>query len=245
MKTHIHKSDSRGFHNYGWLKSWHSFNFADYFNPVREKFGIVRVLNDELLEPAQSLEFHEYKNLEILIIPLSGELELLEETGTGVKIKDNEVQLVSAGKGIEFSLLNVFDTDDTAYLQVWFFPKTKNTEPALWKNDFYKEDRQGRLQIIACPKVCSNALSINQDVWVSRIDLSPNTEYVYDLFRKENQLLIFIIEGSILVYSDSVEKSSGIMAERRDTVEITDPSRSICIEAQTNCSLLFIETPAD
>lgn len=203
------------------------------------------MLNDEILESGQSIEFHEYKNLEILIIPLSGELELIEETGTGSKITDNEVQLVSAGKGFECSLLNAFDTDVAVYLQVWFFPKTKNTEPALWKNDFSKEDRQGRLQIIACPKVCSNALNINQDVWVSRIDLSANTEYHYDLFRKENQLLIFIIEGSILVYSDCVDKSSGIMADRRDTVEITDSSRSICIEAKTNCSLLFIETPAD
>lgn len=245
MNITIHPSNSRGFHDYGWLKSWHSFNFADYFNPVREKFGTIRVINDEVLAPGASIDFHEYRNLEMIIIPLSGELQLIEESGTESLIHDNEVQLISAGKGIEYSLVNVFDSDPTEYLQVWLFPKSKNTEPALWKNDFYAEDRHEQLQVIACPKICSNALSVNQDAWISRIDLQDESHYDYDLFRPHNQLLIFVIEGTLNL--DDPNNGDHILAtaESRDTVQITNLIRTVRISAKTDCSLLIIETPED
>lgn len=245
MKTNINASHNRGFHENTWLKTWHSFNFGDYFNPLREKFGVVRVLNDEVLAPAASTDFHEYRNLEILIIPLAGELELIEESGNGSIISDSEAQLVSAGKGINYSLTNILDTDPAEYLEVWLFPKSKNTEPALWKNDFYKEDRYEQLQIIACPKICSNALSINQNVWISRIDLKSQSEYDYDLFIKNNQLLIFVIDGSIQITETKSDNFQKMKADARDTVEISDIDRTVRLYAENNCSLLLIETPED
>lgn len=237
MKINIHKSHERGYADFGWLKTWHGYNFATYFNPLREKFGVVRVLNDDILEAGASFEMHPHANLEIVTIPLSGTLELNDASGASYKLNNEEVLIISAGSGITHAEANYSDYEPVHYLQIWVFPKIKNIQPRIQKLSFNKEERRGRFQQIVSPELISDVLWINQDVWISRIDIDQPYQGEYNLNKEGNMLLLFVIYGEVTMGG---EKSTD-----RDIVEISEIDKAITFTAIQKTSLLFIETPVD
>lgn len=240
MKINIHKSEDRAFADYGWLKTWHSFNFADYFNPLRERFGVIRVLNDEIITPGNSFDLHEQKNLEIIIIPLKGEIKYLDQSGNKSILYHDDVQINSAGSGIVYSFGNNSESLPLEILQIWLFPKIKNIKPRIQCLQFNERERHGKFQMLVSPDVISDVLWINQETWISRIDLKGGQSIKYNLQKDENVLLIFVIEGSIQLTGDD-----GIFAKQRDSLEITDIDGPVELIASLDAKLLFLDVPFD
>lgn len=240
MRINIHKSNDRAFADYGWLKTRHSFNFADYFNPIRERFGVIRVLNDEIIEPGCGFYIHEQKNLEILLLPLNGELKYQDQTETKTTVGHDEALIISAGAGIIHAFGNNSESLPLEVLQIWLFPKVKDIEPRIQCSQFNARERKGKLQLIASPEIISDVLWINQYAWISRIELKKNQSYKYSLHKESNVLLIFVIEGSIQLMGDS-----DMVGYHRDSLEITEIDGPIEILASLDANLLIFDVPID
>ncbi len=167
MKKTIYKADSRGHSDHGWLKTNFSFSFADYYNPERIRFGMLRVLNDDTIQPGMGFGTHPHDNMEIVTIPLKGELAHKDSTGGKGIIKANEIQAMSAGSGVTHSEFNNSQTDEVSLLQIWVFPKEKNIEPRYDQKTFNPEERKNILKTVVSPDKNSDALWINQDAYFS------------------------------------------------------------------------------
>ncbi|MBP9191938.1 MAG: pirin family protein, partial [Ignavibacteria bacterium] len=142
MEKVIHKAEDRGHANHGWLDAHHSFSFANYYNPERTRFGVLRVLNDDIIQGGEGFGTHPHDNMEIITIPLTGELAHKDSTGNKEVIRKNEVQIMSAGSGLTHSEFNNSKTDEINLLQLWVFPKERNIKPRYDQKVFEPADRQ-------------------------------------------------------------------------------------------------------
>ncbi len=240
MKINIHRANERFFADYHWLKTWHSFNFADYFNPLRERFGVIRVFNDEVMEPGKGFDMHEQKNLEIVLIPLIGELKYQDQIGNEFTLGPDDVQIISAGSGINYSIGNNSNTLSLEIIQIWLFPKIKSINPRIQCLQFNERERRGKFQMVASPEVISDVLWINQQTWISKIDLNKSQSVSYNLHNDSNVLFVFVIQGSIhLAFNE--EKEAG----KRDSMEISDIDGLVKFIANQDSKLLLIEAPLD
>ena len=163
MKTIIHRSETRGLANYDWLISRHSFSFAEYFNPDRIQFGALRVLNDDIVKAGMGFGLHPHANMEIISIPIKGELEHKDSIGKKAIIKQGEVQIMSAGKGIRHSEYNHSLSQDVNFLQIWILPNKKDLTPTYSQQFFPKEERLNKFQLIVSPNNNNEGLTINQN----------------------------------------------------------------------------------
>src|SRR5258706_3052101 len=179
MKTIIHRSDSRGIAEHGWLKSRHTFSFAGYHDPERMRFGLLRVLNDDIVQGGEGFGEHPHDNMEIVSIPLKGELAHKDSTGTKEVIKTGDVQIMSAGFGLTHSEFNDSDSDPVNFLQIWVFPKEKNVEPRYAQRTFNNKERLNRIQTVISPEKDNGTLWINQDAYFSlgNIENGKNIDY--------------------------------------------------------------------
>lgn len=232
----INKSNKRGFSDYGWLKVWHSFSFGEYFNPLREKFGVIRVLNEELLSPLSSLEMHEYRDLEIMLFPLDGSIQLEAPDRINKELTVGDVALISAGSGLKYALHNLSAEKPAGLLQVWFFPRIKNVEPSL--KLFINKDKNQQ-EIIIDP--FDKPKSLNQDVWVKQIRLKKDEELIHNLQNATNKVLAFVIEGEVIIKGEEETPAAG----RRDTIEITEAGQPLILSAVQDSDMLIIETIPD
>lgn len=233
MKKVIHRSTSRGNANFGWLNSKHTFSFGEYYNPERERFGLLRVLNDDVVEGGAGFPTHPHSNMEIISIPLAGALAHKDSTGNEEVIKTGEVQIMSAGRGLTHSEYNASKTDEVNFLQIWVFPKEKNIQPRYDQKVFESSERKNQLQTVVAPDNDS-ALWINQDAWFSLADLDPHSLLNYEFNSTASGLYLFVIEGQVKVDSEVLSK--------RDAIGISD-TESIQVEATEDAKLLFIEVP--
>lgn len=238
MKININHASERGFADYGWLKTWHSFNFSDYFNPLREKFGVIRVLNDEIIMPGESYELHHFKNLEIIVIPISGSITFLDDSGNESILDTNDVLLISAGKGISYLLKNKSDLETASLIQIWIFPKTKNEEPSVNIHKCKAEDDYTKQKLIVSSHFEDNVLQINQDAFLSRLNLISGQDFDYEPYNAQNVVLIFVIRGTIII-KDNLE------AFEKDSIEIQKIEIPIKLRALSATQLLIIETIDD
>ncbi len=235
MKKVIHRSSERGFFDHGWLKTNHSFSFASYHNPEKTRFGVLRVLNDDIIEAGAGFGTHPHENMEIISIPIYGSLAHKDSTGNEEKISGSEVQVMSAGTGIFHSEYNGSDTEDANFLQLWIFPDKKGHKPRYDQKSFDISERTNSFQLIVGPKdFDKEALWINQNAYVSLINLEKSKEINYDLYDNNNGVYIFIIEGSLDIEGDAIN--------RRDAIGISN-SKNIKIEANDNAEILLIEIP--
>ncbi|MEO8209752.1 MAG: pirin family protein [bacterium] len=234
MKKTIHKAESRGHADHGWLNAHHSFSFASYQNPEKTRFGLLRVLNDDIVQPGMGFGTHPHDNMEIVTIPLKGELAHKDSTGNKEVIKKNEVQIMSAGSGLTHSEFNSSQTDIVNLLQIWVFPKEKNIKPRYEQKIFNPEDRKNVFKIIVSPKKENGALWINQDAYFSLGNLDEGKELKYDINHKANGLYIFIIEGEIEIDGEKLSKRDAIALEEIENVDI---------KANKNSEILLIEVP--
>ena len=186
MKIIEYKSKDRGYANYGWLQANYSFSFANYYNPNKENFGALRVLNDDVIQGGMGFGEHPHKNMEIITIPLQGTLKHKDNMSEKwIVLKSGEVQVMSAGTGIMHSEKNNSGSEYLNLFQIWIFPKTNNLSPNYNQMKFEESQRKNKLQILVSPvdSKIENTLKINQDAVISRIDLDKNKKNLVFSFK--------------------------------------------------------------
>lgn len=232
MKKIIHKAETRGLADHGWMKSRHTFSFADYYDPQRIRFGLLRVINDDRVQPGMGFGTHPHDNMEIVSIPLQGELAHKDSMGTVQVIKTGDVQIMSAGTGITHSEYNNSSTDIVNFLQIWVFPKEKNIEPRYDQKYFNVKDRFNKIHTIISPEKSSETLWINQDAYFSLAKLDENKTANYEINKKGNGLYIFLIEGEINLSGETLHKRDalGIEDENKVKIKANKPSEFLLIE---------------
>ena len=232
MDVILHKNNSRGHANHGWLNSHHTFSFAGYMNPERVHFGAIRVLNDDIVKGGTGFGRHPHANMEIVSIPLAGALEHRDSTGRHKIIRTGEVQIMSAGTGIEHSEFNASRTDDVNFLQIWILPDKRNIEPRYDQKEFSLEDQKIQLVRVVAPDDDS-ALWINQNAWFHLGDLDTGSEINYELRTPGHGVYIFVVEGELEVADQTLS--------RRDGLGITNLD-ALPIKAKSDSKVLLIET---
>ena len=234
MKPVLHKADSRGLADHGWLLSKHTFSFANYYNPDRMNFGLLRVINDDIVKPEMGFGTHPHENMEIVSIPLAGSLRHQDSMGNKHIITAGEVQIMSAGSGLTHSEYNNSAQDDVNFLQIWVFPKEKNITPRYGQKLFTKKDRQNSFQTLVSPDKESDAVWINQDAWFSIADFDPGASLSYRKQQAETGLYFFVISGQVEI--------DGHALEQRDGLGLTG-DKDVKINAKSQTELLCIEVP--
>jgi len=234
MKINIHKSDSRGIANHGWLNSHHTYSFANYHNPNRMGFGKLRVINDDIVEASMGFGTHPHENMEIISIPLQGSLRHKDSMGNQHMIESGEIQIMSAGTGITHSEYNNSEVDLVNFLQIWVLPKEIDIKPRYEQKRFNADKRHNKLQLIISPDGEEESISINQDVYFSLVDLDKDQSISYQLHNSDNGVYVFLISGSVMLGENCIEE--------RDGAEISNTS-NIELLGQTDAQILCIETP--
>lgn len=234
MKTVLHKAETRGHAAHGWLDSHHTFSFARYHDPSRMNFGLLRVLNDDIVKGGMGFGQHPHDNMEIISIPLRGALEHRDNTGGHAIIKSGEVQIMSAGSGLAHSEKNASSSDDVNFLQIWVFPKERNIQPRYAQRVFNKADRLNKLQTVVSPEKEGDALWINQDAWFSLTNLAKGSAIDYTLRKSGSGIYLFVIDGEVTAADQSLT--------RRDGLGISDTDK-ITLRASSDAEVLIMEVP--
>ena len=234
MKTTLHKADSRGKADHGWLNSNHTFSFASYHKPERVRFGLLRVLNDDIVQPGEGFGTHPHDNMEIISIPLKGALAHKDSTGAEHVINTGDVQIMSAGSGLYHSEYNASKKDEVNFLQIWIFPKERDIEPRYDQKTYIVDERRNKFQLVVSPEKDNGSLWINQDAYFSLVNLEKGKDVSYNINKKGNSVYLFLLEGSITAAGEDLGKRDGLGIE--DTDEVT-------ISANENSELLLIEVP--
>ncbi|MDC1237792.1 pirin family protein [Polaribacter sp.] len=233
MKKIIHKAASRGHADHGWLKSYHTFSFANYQNLERMNFGMLRVLNDDVVQPKMGFGTHPHRNMEIISIPISGALSHTDSIGNKRSIEVGEVQVMSAGTGLKHSEFNDSKTAAVNFLQLWIVPEIENITPYYNQKIFEALERKNKFQVLVSPKdkQVLGSLPINQQGYISMIDLDKGFETAYNL---KNGVYFFLIEGEVLIEDENLEK--------RDAIGVVE-KKKVNIKANKASKLLVIDVP--
>jgi len=234
MKKILHKANSRGHASHGWLNSYHTFSFSSYNNPDRVHFGALRVLNDDTVAPGMGFGQHPHDNMEIISIPLSGELKHRDTTGTEAVIKTGDIQIMSAGSGLQHSEMNNSRSEEVKFLQIWVFPKERNIKPRYDQKTFDSTLRINNWQLIVSPEKNDDSIWINQDAWFSLAKLEKGKILNYNLHQKSNGVYVFILKGDAQVSGESLNTRDGLGIS--DTDEIS-------FSADSDAEILLMEVP--
>jgi len=234
MKKTIHKANTRGIADFGWLHSKHTFSFSSYYNPNRMQFGALRVLNDDIVAPDMGFGTHGHENMEIVSIPIKGELAHKDSTGNSEVIRSGEVQIMSAGTGIRHSEFNHSQNEPVNFLQIWILPKEIGIKPRYEQKLFHESDRKNKLQTVVSPEKNTDSVWINQNSYFSLTDLEKGKELEYKMNLAGNGVYLFLIDGSIAF--------DGEIFEKRDGIGISEVG-NFKIQAKENAKILFIEVP--
>ncbi len=235
MSTHIvHTSNSRGAADHGWLQAKHSFSFANYYNPERTHFGVLRVLNDDAIAGGMGFGSHPHDNMEIITIPLEGELEHRDSLGSVGVIRNGDIQVMSAGSGIVHSEFNKNGDKSLKLLQIWVFPNKRNVEPRYDQITLNPKDRENRWQQIVSPNPDDDGVWIHQNAWfhIGRFKKGVSSEYT--LKAEGNGIYAFVINGDATI--------DGQALNSRDGLGIQDANR-ISISADSDAEILLMEVP--
>lgn len=230
----LHKAETRGYANHGWLEARHTFSFANYYNPERTQFGVLRVLNDDIVAGGMGFGTHPHDNMEIITIPLEGDLAHKDSMGNAETIKFGDVQVMSAGTGIQHSEFNPNHDRRTNLLQIWVFPKVRNVTPRYQQITLNVTDRHNKLQQVLSPNADDNGVWIHQDAWFNMGNLDANTTVNYSLNKKGNGLYLFVIKGKVTVEDQELNQ--------RDGFGIWD-FENLSIKASTDAEILLMEVP--
>lgn len=237
MKTVLHPAKTRGQANHGWLQSYHTFSFAAYFNPERMNFGALRVLNDDTVAPGMGFGTHPHQNMEIISIPLEGDLEHKDSMDNTAVIRAGDVQVLSAGTGITHSEYNKNKDQQVKFLQIWIVPNQKDVSPRYDQITLNVADRKNKLQQILSPSANDEGVWIHQNTWFHQTQLETGKELQYTLKEKEkNGVYVFVIDGSVTINGQSLT--------RRDGFGIWEVE-SLDIKSNVTTELLLMEVPME
>ncbi len=235
MKTVLHRANTRGHANHGWLDTHHSFSFANYRNPERMNFGVLRVLNDDRVAAQRGFAKHPHDNMEIISIPLEGALEHQDSMGNQHVIKKGDVQVMSAGTGIYHSEKNRSGDEEVKFLQIWVFPKQRNIEPRYDQIAYDVNDRINKWQRVVSPE-SDGSVTINQDAYFSMTKLEKGKSLDYSIARAGNGVYAFILEGSVSIDGQDLGK--------RDGFGVWDTDK-ICVTASEDAEILLMDVPME
>lgn len=209
MNTVLHKSDTRGHANHGWLNTHHTFSFANYHNPERMNFGVLRVLNDDIIAAGMGFGKHPHDNMEIISIPISGALEHKDSMGNAGVIHDNEIQVMSAGTGIYHSEFNNLKDSESHFLQIWLFPNKINVTPRYDQIKISDLERKNSFYQILSPSPDDDGVWIHQDAWFHMGKFEPGKKDSYTIKKASNGVYVFVIEGEVEVNGQKLSKRDG------------------------------------
>tara|TARA_R110002126_G_scaffold134742_2_gene278916 strand:- start:233 stop:985 length:753 start_codon:yes stop_codon:yes gene_type:complete len=231
----LHKANTRGHANHGWLESFHTFSFAGYHNPERMNFGVLRVLNDDRVSQGMGFGKHPHDNMEIISIPLEGDLEHKDSMGNTTIIKEGDIQAMSAGTGIFHSEYNKNKDQLVKFLQIWIYPNKKNVTPRYDQITLNLKDRHNNLQQILSPNPDDEGVWIHQDAWfhIGKFDKGFSTSY--QLKKAGNGIYAFVLKGDFTIV--------GIALNERDGLGITDTDLIQLSGNSENAEILLMEVP--
>ena len=235
VKT-IHRANTRGTADFGWLKANYSFSFANYYGPSRVHFGLLRVFNDDHIAPGMGFGTHPHDNMEIVTIPLEGSLAHKDSMGSEKTISPNEVQIMSAGTGVTHSEYNHSQTEPVKLFQLWVFPKERNIQPRYDQKLFDPSERKNKWQYVVSPKH-ENALWINQDAYFSLGNFEKEQQTIYHLNNADHGVYLMVIQGSITVAGENLERRDAIGISGINELQLkinADDTRLLLIEVQMN-----------
>jgi len=231
-KKILHQAQTRGFADHNWLKSYHTFSFASYYNPERMNFGVLRVLNDDIIAPIMGFDMHPHNNMEIISIPLEGELEHKDSMGNVAIIKAGEIQVMSAGTGIYHSEYNKSSEKEGKFLQIWVFPNKKNVTPRY--DQYILKNEKNVLQQILSPNKDEEGVWIHQNAWFHLGNFDADKTVEYQLKNTENGVYAFVINGNITI--EEVE------LQTRDALGIWN-TNSLILKTLKDTTILLMEVP--
>jgi len=234
MKKIFHPASSRGAADHGWLQAKHSFSFANYYNSERVQFGALRVLNDDIIAPGMGFGTHPHDNMEIITIPLDGTLEHKDSLDNIGVIETDEIQVMSAGSGVYHSEYNKNKDQSVSLLQIWVFPNKKNVTPRYDQKNIKDLKKVNSFYPIVTPNQNGPGMWIHQDAWFHLGEFDKETRINYNINKKGNGVYAFIIEGSVQIDGESLEK--------RDALGIWDTEKFELL-ANQNSRVLLIEVP--
>ncbi len=232
MKMIVHKADTRGKANHGWLNSSHSFSFANYYNPERMNFGVLRVLNDDIVAPGMGFGKHPHDNMEIISIPLEGDLEHKDSMGNTTVIKQGDIQVMSAGTGVFHSEYNKNQDKEVKFLQIWVIPSKKNVEPRYDQITLNQNDLKNQLSQILSPDQEDDGVWIHQNAWFHLGEFDAENKLSYKLKDSNNGVYAFVLEGELTINDQKLNKRDGLGIWDTDKIEITtdNPSKVLLME---------------
>jgi redox-sensitive bicupin YhaK (pirin superfamily) len=234
MKAVVHKAATRGHANHGWLNSHHTFSFAGYYDPARIHFGALRVLNDDTVAPGMGFGTHPHDNMEIISIPLSGDLKHRDSMGNETIIRQGDIQVMSAGTGIQHSEMNANRDKEVKFLQIWIFPNQQNVQPRYGQWTLDTSKMHNHLLEVLRPTPGEDGVWIHQDAWFSMGHLDAGFQTTYQLHTNGNGVYAFVLEGDVTI--------NGTSLNRRDGMGISETGE-LTIVADSNAQLLLMEVP--
>ena len=236
MKTILFKASDRGSADYGWLKPNYYFSFAEFRDPAKVHFGLLRVLNDDFIAGGGKFPTHPHDNMEIVTVPFTGAIEHKDSTGGHGVIQSGDVQIMSAGTGVQHSEANASATEPVTLFQIWVFPKERNIKPRYDQRNFPADDRVNKWQIIVSPNEADKALWINQDARFALANLGAGTELSYSNAFKGNGVFLVVIKGSVKIGDQQLNKRDalGISEAEGFTVTATEDAELLAIEVPMN-----------
>ena len=234
MNTVLHKAETRGKANHGWLNSHHTFSFANYHNPERMNFGVLRVLNDDIVQAAMGFGTHPHDNMEIISIPLEGDLEHKDSMGNVTVIKEGDVQIMSAGTGVTHSEKNKNNDKEVKFLQIWVFPKEKNISPRYDQISIREIAKENKFYQVVSPNQDDQGVWINQDAWFHIGNFTKGNSDEYEIKKEGNGVYAFILEGEAEIEDEKLSK--------RDGIGIWN-TKSINVKATEKARVLLMEVP--
>ena len=229
----IRRAADRGYADHGWLKSFHSFSFADYFDPEHVEFGPLRVINEDRVQAGQGFGTHSHRDMEIISYVLEGELAHKDSTGSASTIRPGDVQRMSAGTGIRHSEFNASQTDLVHFLQIWIQPNARGIPPGYEEKRFSADDKRGRLRLIASPDRAAGSVLIHQDARVYA-GLFDGAERATLETAPGRRLYLHVARGEIT--------AGGVNLEAGDALKLTG-TEELTLESGRNAEVLAFDLP--
>lgn len=232
-KIVIHRENTRGAADHGWLKAKHSFSFGSWHNPERMGFGLLRVINDDVIAPAMGFATHPHRNMEIVTIPLRGALRHKDSEGHEAVIEHGEVQMMSAGTGVFHSEYNASEEQDINLLQIWIMPENLDIPPRYDQKRFEISERQNQWQKLVSPLDKNEpGIKVNQQTRFSIVDLEADNGINYQSHDPSFGTYFFVIEGSITLAQAELTRRDAAGVQEFDSIELKAklPSTVLAIE---------------
>ena len=219
--TVLHKANTRGHADHGWLNAHHTFSFASYYDPNRVQFGVLRVLNDDIVAAGMGFGTHPHDNMEIISIPLEGDLEHKDSMGNTTIIRNGDIQVMSAGTGIYHSEYNKNKDEAVKFLQIWIYPNKRNVTPRYDQLTMELADRKNKLQQVLSPNPEDAGVWIHQDAWFHIGNFEKDVTTTYQIKKEHNGVYCFILKGSFTIDGEQLSTRDGMSIWDSSTLEIT------------------------